>query len=123
MTKQRQCLPGNTGTGELLELLVFQVEIDGTLAANTDQLSVVNRVEVLSLLRVTMDGNNLTAKKSVVAAFQFGYNLALVGYRTPLNHRRFDHLGRNYLEPGGGEFVHVSSRLCPAKPGSLSLFL
>src|SRR4030043_1476809 len=119
MTREPQCLPGNTGTGELLELLVFEVEIDGTLAANTDELSVVNRVEVLSLLRVAMDSNNLTAKKSVVAAFQFGYNLALVGYRNPLNNRRFDNLGRSFLDPCGGQFFNVQSRLCPAKPSSL----
>src|SRR4030042_720124 len=93
-------------------LLVFQVEIDCTLPIDAHQLPVVNGVEVLRFLRVAMDGNNFSAEESMVAAHQFGYYLALIGYGDSLDNRRFDNLGRGCLEPGGGEIVHGTPCTC-----------
>lgn len=94
--------------GELNNLLVFQVEINCTLPIDTHQLSVVNGVEVLRLLRVTVDGDNLPAEESMVAAHQLGYHLALIGYGNPFDYWRFDHFGRSCFQSGCGEFIHGS---------------
>ena len=85
------------------------------------KLRIMNRAKVLRPLRVAMNGNDFAVVEGVVTALQLPHHLALVGYSSPFNDRRFDDLRGVSTEASSGEFVSLVTGLDSTQPGSLGL--
>jgi hypothetical protein len=92
-------------TTQITGLLILYIEIDTASVIEANQLPVVNRVQVLCFIGLTMNSNNLTVIEGVVTTFHLAYHLTLKGNGTPVNNRRPDHLGWDSDKLRLSEFV------------------
>jgi hypothetical protein len=102
-------------------LLVFYIHIQVPLIVDAYKLPIMNRAKVFRPLRIAVNGNDFAVVESVVTALQLPHHLALVGYGSPFNDRRFDDLRGVSTEASSGEFVSLVTGLDSTQPGSLGL--
>lgn len=112
---------GNFALTSLSALPIFYVHIQVSLIVDAYKLRIMDRAKVLRPLRAAVNGNDFAVVESVVTALQLPHYLALVGYSSPFNDRRFDYLGGISSEASSGELVSLATGLDSAQPSSLGL--